>query len=125
MARDVGAQERIKQLNSRLQKMNAELETLEEEKKEAQRNYDRRKEQRNQLYQELENLKKHEEAEPTVSEHAILRYMERAMGYDLDQLRENILEGRREEIDFIGSGEIRTSEGYALVIRNKNVVTVK
>jgi hypothetical protein len=62
--------------------------------------------------------------EPLISEHALLRWIERVEGVDLDALRAHILGGRTgESIKFAGSGTV-IKDGYTLVFKNRIVVTV-
>ena len=63
--------------------------------------------------------------EPIVSEHALLRYIERVYGIDLDELRGKILNPQTKEwIEQFGSGKI-PSDGCRLIVKNRVVVTVE
>lgn len=62
--------------------------------------------------------------EVKVSDHALLRYIERAMGVDLDKFRAAILtEQNRKAIEFAGDCTIK-SGGVEFVVKNRTVVTV-
>lgn len=64
-------------------------------------------------------------AEPIVSEHALLRYLERIKGVDLEALRAEILgDGTAANISFAQNGCIKKGNAN-LVVRNNVVVTVK
>ena len=66
-----------------------------------------------------------ESADPIVSEHALLRWMERVNGVDMDALRALILdEATRNAIKFAGSGKVFKS-GHALIFKNNTIVTVE
>lgn len=65
-----------------------------------------------------------EEAEPVVSEHALLRYLERVKGIDLDAVRDEILDGRRSSIRQLGSCKFKTGDGLTIVVKDRVVVTV-
>lgn len=63
--------------------------------------------------------------EPIVSEHALLRWLERVQGIDMEALRKHILSGTTaSSINFAINGEVM-KEGHALVFRDRIVVTVK
>jgi hypothetical protein len=63
--------------------------------------------------------------EPIVSEHAILRWLERVNGLNLDNIRTVILgDGTAEKIKFMKSGRI-PKDGSTLIIKNNTVVTVE
>jgi hypothetical protein len=63
--------------------------------------------------------------EPIVSEHALLRYIERFMGVDLESVRRAILtENAVKMIKFAKNGKIN-SDGRRLIVKNGTVVTVE
>lgn len=63
--------------------------------------------------------------EPIVSEHALLRYIERFMGVDLESVRRAILtENAVKLIRFTKSGKINT-DGRRLIVKNGTVVTIE
>ena len=62
--------------------------------------------------------------EPVVSEHALLHYIERRLGLNLDDIRSEILTGRTEQIRKLKDCNIKTSDGMTLVVKNHVVVTV-
>lgn len=60
-----------------------------------------------------------------VTDHAVIRYMERVMDIDVDRLRHNLLrDGRAELIRTIGNGRLYTTDGATLVIVDGKVVSV-
>lgn len=66
-----------------------------------------------------------EAPEPIVSEHAMLRYLERIKGVDLEAIREEILgDGTAASISFAKTGRIKKS-GMCLVVKDNVVVTIE
>ena len=65
-----------------------------------------------------------DDKQPQVTDHAVIRYMERKMGLDVDGLRNEILGGRTHTVNAMQRGTIKTAECYTLVIENGRVVTV-
>lgn len=62
---------------------------------------------------------------PIVSEHALLRYLERVKGVDLDALREEILSGgTAASISFAKNGRIKKAD-MSLIIKDNVVVTIE
>lgn len=60
-----------------------------------------------------------------VSEHALLRWLERVDGVDLEALRLRILSGTTaSSIEFAGTGTVQ-KEGHTLVFKDRVIVTVK
>jgi aspartate/methionine/tyrosine aminotransferase len=65
------------------------------------------------------------EAPVVVTDHAVVRWLERHHGLDMDAVRATILdEGTEAAIKFVGTGKI-TKGDVALVVENRVVVTVK
>lgn len=64
------------------------------------------------------------EREPVVSEHALLRYIERVLNVDLEAIKGRILtEQNRKAIAFAGNCRIK-SEGVEFVVKDRTVVSV-
>jgi hypothetical protein len=63
-------------------------------------------------------------AQPVVSDHAMIRYLERVYGLDLAMLADEILDGRRESIMKCETGKWITSQGVTLIVKGRVVVTV-
>lgn len=60
-----------------------------------------------------------------VSDHALLRYLERVKGVDVDALREEILgEGRREAVQKLLNCKLPIGGGAKLIVQHRVVVTV-
>jgi hypothetical protein len=69
--------------------------------------------------------KKYRPPQPAlVTDHALVRYMERVMQIDVERLRNTLLDGRAELIRTIGTGHLHTSEGATLVVLDGKVVSV-
>lgn len=65
-------------------------------------------------------------ADVVVSEHAMLRYMERVMGVDLNKIKVHILaEGREELIRTARSGAFPILDDIKAVVRDRTVVTIR
>jgi len=66
------------------------------------------------------------EQQPTISEHALLRYVERIEGVDLEKIKREILsEANIKIISQLRSCKLPIGKKYTLVVRNKVVVTVE
>lgn len=60
-----------------------------------------------------------------ISEHAIIRYLERVLGIDMDLIRERMLDARtRNAINTLGTGYYPIGDGYKLVVKSNVVVSV-
>jgi predicted ribosome quality control (RQC) complex YloA/Tae2 family protein len=117
----------------KLQKRAAEVKTRLDEKKELQRDLSR---EVNCLSIELKNIdeeiKEFSTANPkiVVSEHAVLRYFERVLGFNIDEIREKIipLEAQKQIVHF-GGGVFPVNNHddlpqFRIRVRNNTVVTL-
>lgn len=62
--------------------------------------------------------------ELTVSDHAVLRYIERVMGINLDNIRTDIIEQVEKHYDVLGDGKYPIDNGRT-VIQNGVIVTIE
>lgn len=61
-----------------------------------------------------------------VTEHALLRFLERTYGVDLEQIKRQILtEEMRGRIDSFGNGKFPHPDGYKLVVKDRAIVTIE
>lgn len=75
----------------------------------------------------MKHQAKHYRGSPVamVSDHALLRYLERVKGVDIDALRAEILgEGRQEMIQKMMSCKLPIGGGAKLIVQQRVVVTV-
>lgn len=65
------------------------------------------------------------EAVQRITDHAVIRYIERVIGVDVQALRDTMLAGGRAElIRTMGTGRLHTPEGATLVVVGGKVVSV-
>lgn len=108
----------FKQLKTRQAKLKAELERLDIERREAAKAYDEMSKKLKVVEKEIEDYTR----EPIVSEHAMLRYIEREMGFDMDAIKAAILtEELKKMIKTLGNGKYPVGSHKAVV---KNMVVV-
>lgn len=113
----------LKGLQSQLARAQADASALKTEMAAVQRKHH----QANQAVQSLERRIQELQAtavEPIVSEHAILRWLERVEGIDLDAIRAKILSGPTKELIAFSKNGLIKKGGVQLVVRNSVVVTV-
>ena len=61
---------------------------------------------------------------PELTDHAVIRFLERVKGLDIDAIKAEMLPDRtREAIEFMGNGKV-VNDRYTLVVRDGRVVTV-
>lgn len=111
----------LKGLHVRKTKLDADIKALEEERNRVALEIGRKKNELNSIQQKIDNFASHE---PVVTEHAMLRYIERVLGIDLVSIQERILTAQnRKAIEFAGNCKIK-SEGVELVVKDRKVVSV-
>lgn len=113
----------VKHLESRLAKAQADLAAAKEDQAQANRRVCDAGKLIRDLTSRLAALQS--SAEPVVSEHALLRYIERVVGVDLDAAKAEILSTvARKAIQDFPTCTIQ-ADGFKLVVRNRTVVTVE
>lgn len=65
-----------------------------------------------------------EAKEPIVTEHALLRYIERVAGVDLDKIRQEILNGRTETIKKLKNCKLPLHGNFKIVVKDCCVVSI-
>lgn len=117
----------MKRLQTRLKKLREELRAAENEKKAAQEKINKL---RGRIAGVERDIKDMTQKEIVVTEHAMLRYIERVMGVDMNAIREKILSPTiRKYIDELGSGKFpqngEEKGKYRVVVQNRMVTTVE
>lgn len=113
----------LKGLQVREQRLVPECERLKAELSESSKRYQAAKADLDKVRGEIQTLTA-KPVEPIVSEHAMLRYLERVKGVDLQALTNEILtEERRQYIAELKTCSIRC-DGYVLVVKSGTVVSV-
>lgn len=125
MSSILNAQE-LKGLQVQLAKEQALCESLRKEATEAHKKHQASQTKVRSLTNRIKELQSAAaEVEPVVSEHALLRYLERVKGIDFTALKAEILSPEAAEaIKFAKNGRIKGSE-FELVFKNSVVVTVE
>lgn len=114
----------IKTLQSRLTIAEAEFSAARDVVRDAQRKETAARQHRDNLKAQLAKLTE-KPKEIIVTEHAILRYIERVYGIDLEEIRTRMLGGSVVQlIDQFGSGKI-PCEGGRLIVKDRTVITVE
>ena len=81
--------------------------------------------QLNSLVAERDSMQKRIDTSPMVTDHAVIRYIEKVLGIDVDAIRREITaDGRDQTIKYMDDGRVSVSGKYTLVIANHKVVTV-
>jgi sugar-specific transcriptional regulator TrmB len=120
----VTAQE-LKSLQTRLAKAQTRQEVLKSEVSTAQRNYQQCTNEITSILYRISEIRKEAENEPMISEHAILRYLERVEGVNIDNIVNTILtDDIKDKIKFMCNGKIKCN-AYTLVIKNCVIVSVE
>lgn len=114
----------LKQLESRRDKLTVEVEHLLKQKKELDQNYCDKKKKLEEIHKEIKKLRT-TSPEPIVSEHALLRYLERVKGIDMLAIKQEILtEKVVAAINQFGSCKIGNGSGLKYVVKDRTIISI-
>ena len=116
-------QTKLKGLQSQASKLEAEIDNIKLEL------FARQKEL-NLKNQTLQSIKKEIErftsGEIVVSEHAILRYFERVLNFNIEEIKSKILTPEVQSLyDSLGGGEFPVENKFTVVLKDNTVITIK
>ncbi len=112
----------IKALKSRFQKLEEECAILKIELNNVHRSYDLKRKQLKELKLKIDNF---EEQEISVSDHAIVRYLERIDNLDIDNIKQRILSQEvLVLIEKLGKNGRYPNQDFQIVLKNGVVITV-
>ncbi len=115
----------LKKLKAMRAQEEAELQALKLQEKNLRHDISVKRLNINSLNQRIEKIYRTNE-NAAVSDHAIVRYFERVMGVDLEEVTDKILPPEMEEsVEILGSGHFPVNDGeFKIVVKNGVVVTV-
>ena len=116
----------LKQLTTQLSKIESEISALKTDLGIKNKELDSKKKSLKELQLKIQNLKNSKNV--IVSEHAILRYFERVLGFDLEDIQKKILtDSVHGLIEKLGSNSgqypVRESD-FSVVLKNNVIVTI-
>lgn len=113
-----------KQLKSQLDNLLGDSEAMKIDIANKQREYAIKQQSIAQLKAEMDKLNGKENLK--VSEHAIVRYFERIIGYNIEEIQDIILSDEVVAlVEKLGGTGTFNCDGYSVVIKNYTVVTIK
>lgn len=118
----VGKAQELKSLQVRITKAKAELKELSKDRNELNSRCSKLQNMIKVLEASIEKLT---DKELIVSEHAIIRFMQYAMGLDIKQIENRILEKNLEAtVNVTGDGKYPICEGLTAVVKKGSIVTI-
>lgn len=129
MSTTFGDHAKLKHLNTLRDKARSELASAKDEQRESSR----RVNELNDRYQDIERqIVELQDTSPTVivSEHAIVRYFERVLGYDIEEIKKKIVpEKVASQIKHFGGGNFpvdgtEENPAFRIRVRSNTVVTI-
>lgn len=116
-----------KKLRSQLEKIKTEIELLRTEVKVKNTEIYNKKNNVKQLSDKIKKLEDNSNKDLVISEHAILRYLERIIGLDLNKLKKEIITNELKEVvkDWGSDSGSFIKKGVEYVIKNNVIITIK
>lgn len=112
----------LKQLKAYKAELEGQLPVLKQQMKDTAQAFSSAQNKVNKLQEQIISLEQKKSL--TVTDHAVLRYIERVMGINLENIREEILMQTESLYDKLGDGKYPIEGGRA-VITNSTVVTIE
>lgn len=113
----------LKKLKSQLKGMLENAEALKAEAAEKQREYSEKMNQIRSMEQQISKLENNGKVK--ISEHAVLRYLERVKGIDVADIEKEILSPEiLEMVKKLGGNGTYPGNGYRIIMKNYTVTTV-
>ena len=120
----INSTQEIKSINTQIKQLESNLNALNEDVKTKQKAASAMSNRVAALKEKLLHIQTHT-SRPIISEHALLRYLERVKGVDMEELKNEILDNNTvSQIKFAGSCSIK-KENYTLVVKNNTILTIK
>ena len=114
--------QQLKNLQSRRDKLQVDVISLKDSVKTAQSAQNKAEHQLKRVLQEISDLA---EKDVIVSEHAILRFLERKFSLDIEDIKKDIFsDSIKIQHQALGNGQYPITDGLKAVIKNNTVVTV-
>ncbi len=114
--------QRLKHLHVRRNQLETDIEMHKRTLRDLEKEVSHKQAQLRSVEQQIDEI---QNMRPMVSEHAMLRYLERVKGIDLKEIEKEILsDSVSDTIETISSGRIPISKDMELIVRKKTVVTV-
>ena len=121
---NVSDAETLKQLETRAAKLEAERDALADELAQTQDRLFEANTRRTAVLNQIDQILRRNQ-NPVVTEHAILRYLERANGVDREEIVAAILSPKTiEQIRTLGSGKYPIGNGLKAVVKGNTVVSI-
>jgi len=115
--------QKLKHLQVRKSQLEIELKELRDRSKELDKKITDINTSLNRVNKEMNDL---HEQQPTISEHAILRYAERVLGIDIDKIKKDLLTDENVKIiNQLRNCKLPIGNKYKVVVRNKVIITVE
>lgn len=113
----------LKRLQTRRRELSAEIGLIHDEIATAQRDMAEKRKRLATIDQQIEAATV---KEPIVTDHAMLRYCERVMGVNLNDIKKRVLcDEMAGLIDKLPSGKFPHPDGFRVVVKNRTVVTIE
>ncbi len=114
--------QKLKQLQSRKARLEIDVAETAKDLKSLRKKHQKAEQQLGSINKEIAQL---QDSEIIISEHAILRYLERSKGFDIETIKNEILNDTTKlAIQNMGSGKYPIGNGLKACVKNNTVVSI-
>jgi len=111
----------LKQLHTLKQKRKEEISLINTQLSQLQKD----KKSRQQCLKEIDDRIEESLKEVVITEHAIVRYFERVLGYNLEEIKDRILPPEEKQVIKQLNNCTYPRDGFSLIIKNNKVITIE
>lgn len=114
----------LKQYNTQIEKIKSEIKGMESERNNIHNSIQLAK---NQIQKLQSKIKEMQNSEVVVTEHTLLRYFERVKGFNLEDIKLEMLSDKtKSHLEFVNGAKAKIPwEGCSLVVENNKIITIE
>lgn len=115
--------EKLKQLNSLKRKCEAEVNVLKIDSDNIKNEIKQKKKYLAEINKQIKEI--NSKSDLIISEHAIIRYLERALNIDINKLESELIPDKvKKQITILGNGTYPIGDSRKIVVKDNTIITV-
>lgn len=117
------SKEKLKQLNSLKRKCEAEINVLKIDSDNIKNEIKQKKKYLDGINKQIKEI--NSKSDLIISEHAIIRYLERVLDFDINKLESELIPDKvKKQIAILGNGTYSIGNSHKIVVKDNTIITV-